>query len=45
MESATESVEKIMQSDWMTTGEAKKILSVSSVNTVKRWVAESKLGG
>jgi hypothetical protein len=28
---------------WVTTGQAKRMLGVSSVNTVKRWVAEGKL--
>ena len=31
------------QEQWVTTGQAKKMLGVSSVNTVKRWVAEGKL--
>ena len=31
--------------NWVTTGEAKKLLGVSSVNTVKRWIAEGKLIG
>lgn len=30
-------------SSWVTTGQAKKMLGVSSVNTVKRWAAEGKL--
>ncbi|WP_123042540.1 helix-turn-helix domain-containing protein [Cohnella candidum] len=28
---------------WVTTGQAAKLLGVSSVNTIKRWVAEGKL--
>ncbi len=31
------------EGDWVTTGQAKKLLGVSSVNTVKRWAAEGKL--
>lgn len=42
---AAELTERMKQSDWMTTGQAKKMLGVSSVNTVKRWVAEGKLEG
>ncbi len=29
--------------EWVTTGEAKRILGVGSVNTIKRWIAEGKL--
>ncbi|HET7580430.1 MAG TPA: helix-turn-helix domain-containing protein [Bacillales bacterium] len=42
---AAELTERMKQSDWMTTGQAKKMLGVSSVNTVKRWVADGKLEG
>jgi hypothetical protein len=29
--------------EWVTTGQAKRILGVGSINTVKRWIAEGKL--
>lgn len=32
-------------SDWITAGEARKILGVGSINTVKRWIREGKLDG
>jgi hypothetical protein len=40
---AVKPLEKVSQTEWLTTGQAKEILGVSSVNTVKRWVAEGKL--
>lgn len=40
--------ERVLQktgTEWVTTGQAKEMLGVSSVNTVKRWVVEGKLVG
>jgi len=31
------------QSEWITTGEAARLLQVGSINTVKRWAREGKL--
>jgi hypothetical protein len=31
------------QSEWVTTGEAARLLQVGSINTVKRWAREGKL--
>lgn len=44
VESLTKSKAKTQDiPEWVTTGEAKRILGVGSVNTIKRWIAEGKL--
>lgn len=40
---AADAVDLQVESGWVTTGKAKRIFGVSSVNTAKRWVSKGKL--